>query len=138
MRTRHNATLYTHCLSFYCIESHYWQYLQTFTLLFVYGTLLFCGPGSSVGIATELRAGGSGIESQWGRDFPPVQTGPGAHPASCTMGTGSFPGVKCGRDVLLNTHPLLVRRPWSTSLLKMNKASSFEVINVSRFRSFWM
>jgi len=29
----------------------------------------------------------------------PVQTGPGAHPASCTMGTGSFPGVKRpGRD----------------------------------------
>jgi len=24
----------------------------------------------------------------------PVQTGPGAHPASCAMGTGSFPGVK--------------------------------------------
>jgi len=24
----------------------------------------------------------------------PVQTGPGAHPASCTMSTGSFPGVK--------------------------------------------
>ena len=24
----------------------------------------------------------------------PVQTGPGAHPASCTMGTGSFPGGK--------------------------------------------
>ena len=51
-----------------------------------------CGLGSSVGIATELRAGRSGIESRWGRDFPPVQTGPGAHPASCTMGTGSFPG----------------------------------------------
>ena len=30
-----------------------------------------------------------------------VQTGPGAHPASCTMGTGSFPGGKKrpGRDV---------------------------------------
>jgi len=28
-----------------------------------------------------------------GRDFLPIQTGPGAHPASCTMGTGSFPGV---------------------------------------------
>jgi len=26
--------------------------------------------------------------------FPPVQTGPGAHPASCKMGTGSFPGVE--------------------------------------------
>jgi hypothetical protein len=24
----------------------------------------------------------------------PVQTGPGAYPASCTMGTGSFPGIK--------------------------------------------
>jgi len=24
----------------------------------------------------------------------PVQTSPGAHPASYTMGTGSFPGVK--------------------------------------------
>jgi hypothetical protein len=28
------------------------------------------------------------------RFFAHVQTGPGAHPASCTMGTGSFPGVK--------------------------------------------
>ena len=28
------------------------------------------GPGSSVGIATELRAGRSGIESLWGRVFP--------------------------------------------------------------------
>jgi len=30
------------------------------------------------------------------------------HPASRTMGTGSFPGVKYGRSVLLTTHPLLV------------------------------
>jgi hypothetical protein len=28
------------------------------------------------------------------RFFAHVQSGPGAHPASCTMGTGSFPGVK--------------------------------------------
>ena len=41
----------------------------------------------------------------------PVQTGPGAHPASCTMGTGSFPGVKSGRGVTLTPHPLLVS--WS-------------------------
>jgi len=58
-----------------------------------------------------LYYAGPGIESQWGRDFPPVQTGPEAHPASCTMGTGSFPRVKYGRGVLLTTHPLLV--PWS-------------------------
>ena len=30
-----------------------------------------------------------------------VQTGPGAHPASCTMGTGYFQGVKSGRGVTL-------------------------------------
>jgi len=28
------------------------------------------------------------------RFFAPVQTSPGAHPASCIMGTGSLPGVK--------------------------------------------
>jgi len=77
------------------------------------------GPGSSVGIATELRAGRSGIESRWGRDFPPVQTGPGAHPASCKMETGSFPGVKCGRGVLLTTHPLLVLRSWKSRAIPL-------------------
>ena len=39
---------------------------------------------------------------------PPVQSEPGAHPACCKMGIVSLPGVKCGRGVLLNTHPLLV------------------------------
>jgi len=29
-----------------------------------------------------------------GRFSAPFQIGPGAHPASYTMGTGSFPGVK--------------------------------------------
>ena len=53
-----------------------------------------CGLGSSVGIATELRAGRSGDRIPVGRDFPPVQTGPGFHPDSCKMGTGSFLGVK--------------------------------------------
>jgi len=41
----------------------------------------------------------------------PVQTGPGAHPASCTVGTGSFPGVKSSQGMTLTTYPLLV--PWS-------------------------
>ena len=71
--------------------------------------IILCGPGSSVGIATELRAGRSGIESRWRRDFPPVQTGTGTQPASCKMGTGYFPGIKCGRGVLLTTHPFKCR-----------------------------
>ena len=70
------------------------------------------GPGGSVGIANRYGLDGPGIESRWRRDFPgTLQTGPAFHPASCTMGTGSFPGVKSGRAVMLTTHPLLV--PWS-------------------------
>ena len=48
-----------------------------------------------------------GIESRWGRRFStPVQTGPGSHPASYTMRTGSFPGVnRPGRGV---DHPPLL------------------------------
>jgi len=41
------------------------------------------------------------------RFFAPAQIGPGAHPAYCTMGTGSFPGLKRGRGVRLNPHPFL-------------------------------
>jgi hypothetical protein len=56
------------------------------------------------------------------RDFPPLQTVPGAHPASCTMGmgTGSFPGVKYGRGVLLTTHQLLVPRSWKSRAIPLH------------------
>ena len=53
------------------------------------------GRNSSVGIATRYGLDGPGIESQWGARFSAtVQTGPGAHPASYTMYTRSFPGLK--------------------------------------------
>ena len=71
-----------------------------------------CGSRSVVGIATGYGLDGPGIEAPWGARFSVrVQTGPVAHPASCTMGTGSFPGVKSGRGVTLAPHHLLV--PWS-------------------------
>jgi len=80
----------------------YWNYKSSF--------ITHCGLGSSVGIATGYGLDGPGIESLWGRDFPPVQTGPGAHPTSCTMGTGSFPGVNSGRGVTLTPHLFLAQR----------------------------
>jgi len=53
------------------------------------------GRDSSVGVAPRYRLDGPGIESRWRARFSaPVHTGSVAHPASCTMGTGSFPGVK--------------------------------------------
>ena len=62
--------------------------------LFIICLHFYMGWASSVGIATRCGLDGPGIESRWGVRFSaPVQTGPGAHPASCTMGTGSFPGV---------------------------------------------
>ena len=87
-------------------------------IITIYKTIVWAGQLNRY-IATELRAGQSGIESQWERDFPPVQTGPGAHPASCKMGTESFPGVKCGRGVLLTTHPLLVPRSWKSRAIPL-------------------
>lgn len=45
---------------------------------------------SSVDIATHCRLDGPGIISRWGQDFSaPVQIGPVALPASCTVRTGS-------------------------------------------------
>jgi hypothetical protein len=68
---------------------------------------------SSVVIANRYVVDGPGIESRKGegaRFFAPVQTGLRAHPASCTMGTGSFPGVNRGWGVTLTTYPYLAPR----------------------------
>jgi len=54
----------------------------------------FCGPGSSVGVASDYGLDGPGYNPGGGRDFLQVQTGPGVHPGYSTMGTESFPGVE--------------------------------------------
>jgi hypothetical protein len=63
------------------------------------------GRDSSVGIATRYELDGPGIVFRLVARFSsPVQTVPGAHPASYTIGAGSFPEVKWpGRGV---DHPL--------------------------------
>ena len=91
------------------VKKLWWLYVlyQSYMLL-----VFECrGRGSVVGIATGYGLDGPGIESRRAARFSaPVQTGPGAHPASCTMGTGSFPGVNSGRGVTLTPHPILVPR----------------------------
>ena len=64
--------------------------------VFKYSGLRFVFKGlNAVGIATGYGLNGPGIESRWDATFTTlVQTGPGAHPASYTMGTWSFRGVK--------------------------------------------
>ena len=65
------------------------------------------GRDSAVGTVTRDGLDGPGIESRLGVIVSgPVQTGPGAHPASYTIGAGSLPGVKRpGRGV---GHPLYI------------------------------
>jgi hypothetical protein len=92
-----------------------WTLKRSPVLLYMYVCMCIymyiSGPGSSVGIATGYGLDGPRIESRWGARFSaPVQTGPGAQPASCTMGIGTFPGVESGRSVALTPHPLLVPR----------------------------
>ena len=63
------------------------------------------GRDSAVYIATRYGLDGPGIESRWWARFSaPVRTGPGAHPSSHTVGTGSFFRINWpGRGV---DHPL--------------------------------
>jgi hypothetical protein len=74
-------------------------------------------PGSSVNIVSDHGLDDRAIEVQspaGAKDLSSnlcVETSSGAHPASCTMGTGGhFPGVKRGQGVTPTTHPLLVPR----------------------------
>jgi hypothetical protein len=82
-----------------------------------------------------LRDGRSGDRIPVGVRFsPPVQTDPGAHPASCTMGTGSFPGVKSGRGMRLTPHLLLV--PWSRKSRAIPLLPLWAVRTVQSLRAF--
>jgi hypothetical protein len=88
--------------------------------------LYLCRPGSSVGIATCYGLDGPGTESRWGARFSaPIQTGPGVHPASCTVGTGSFLGIESGRGVTLTPHPLLVPRSKNSRAIPLPSLRAF-------------
>jgi len=77
------------------------------------------GPGSSVGIATDYGLNGPGSNPGGDEIFRLARPALGAHPASCKMGTGSFPGVKVGWGVTLTTHPHLVPRPWKSRAIPL-------------------
>jgi len=93
------------CYHHICVEL--WEYLNDFN-----GCSLLNWARYHSQCSNWLQGGLSGNRILVGTRFSAaVQTGPGAHPASWTMGTWSFPGVKSGWGVTLTPHPLLV--PWS-------------------------
>ena len=77
------------------------------------------GPGSSVGIATDHGLDGPGIESWWKARFYARLDRPWSPPSLLYNGYRVFPGVKCGRGVLLTTHPLLAQRPWKSRFIPL-------------------
>ena len=99
---------------FYMVNLVKYKYIYLFIYSYIHTFVCVCvwEGGRSVGIATDYGLNDPGSNPGGARFSATVQTGPAAHPASCKMGTGSFPGVKCGRGVLLTTHLLLVPRSW--------------------------
>ena len=65
------------------------------SVYYYYYYYYYYGPGQRSRHSVSLRARWSGDRITVGARFSaPVQTGPGDHPVSYTMGTGSFSGVK--------------------------------------------
>jgi hypothetical protein len=77
------------------------------------------GPGNSVGVATDY--GLDGPRSNTGGDeiFRPSRSAlrPTQPPAKWVPGFST--GVKCGRGVLLTTHPLLVPGSWKSRAIAL-------------------
>ena len=78
-----------------------------------------CVPSSWVGIATDYGLDCPGSNPSGDDIFHPSRPGLGPTQPPVKMGTGSFPGVKYGRDVLLTTHNLLVPQSWKSRAIPL-------------------
>ena len=94
------ATFSNFVLLFSIVTHKYQKATQIHVSLIILRIYFICGPGKLSRYSDTLRDGRSGDRNLLEAIFSaPVQTGPGDHPASYTMGTGSLPGVKPpGRD----------------------------------------
>jgi hypothetical protein len=87
---------------------------------------------SSYSFTTSELDGGEWSASRIGWALRPGNDPPGAHPASCTMGTGGpFPGLKRGRGLKLTTHPHLVPKSKLSRSYTSSPPSAFIACNVT-------
>jgi len=85
-----------------------------------------------VGTATRYGLVGPGTESRWGRDFPHLTRPTSeAKPASYSMGTGSFTGVKRpGRGAEHPPHPApRLKKEYSYILLPLSAFVACSTVN---------
>jgi hypothetical protein len=114
-----------------CVKLRLWM---TERKGYLRSTCRFCGPGSSVGIATELRVGRCGDRIPVGGEiFRTCPARPWGPPSHLYNGYRVFTGgkVKSGRGVTLNPHSLLVpfiMKEWSyTSTPPMGRTACTEL-----------
>ena len=72
---------------------------------FVQDTVFLSGPGSSVGIATDYGLDGPGSNPGGDENFRPSRPALGPTQPPVKWVSDLYLGVKCGRGVLLTTHP---------------------------------
>jgi len=80
--------------------------------------VLFSGPGSSVGIATDYGLDGPGSNPGGDEIFCPFRSALGSTQPPVQWAPGLSQG-KCGRGMLLTTHPLLVPRSWKSRAIPL-------------------
>ena len=90
---------------------------RIFLILLIY-VFRLCGPGSSVGIATDYGLDGPGSNPGGGR-FSARPDRPCGPPSLQYNMYRVFPGVKYGRSVLLTTHHLLVAWSWKSRAIPL-------------------
>ena len=83
-------------------------YLRYYTYICTY--ICIYGTGTSVGIATDYGLDGPGSNPGGDEIFRPSRPALGPTQPTAKWVPGLSRGVKCGRGMLLTTHPLLVPR----------------------------
>jgi len=83
------------------------------------GTHFCCESGTSVGIATDYGLDGPGSNPGGDEILRPSRPALGYTQSPVKWVPGLSPRVKCGRGVVLTTHPLLVSRSWKSRAIPL-------------------
>jgi len=74
---------------------------------------------TTVGIAIDYRLDGPGAKPGGDEIFRPSRPAVGPTQPPVQWVPCLFPGVKCGRGMLLTTHPLIVPRSWNSRAIPL-------------------